>query len=416
VSGLKYWIWLSSLTGIGALTAGRLIKEFCSPEQVFFADEKAYAGIEELRKSDIAALMDKNLARARKALSVCEENGYRIITIQDTEYPARLKNLYDPPIILYIRGRLPIIDDEAAVAIVGTRNCTPYGSISAERMGYELTRDGCLIVSGLAKGVDTAAARGALRAGGRVVGVVGSGLDIVYPAENKALFDDVASVGAIISEYAPGTPAVAKHFPARNRIISGISVGVTVIEAPLQSGALITAARALDQGRDVFALPGNVDSPACEGSNRLLREGAIIVTSGQEIAEEYAALFPDKINITVRKEKVALGAKQAERLVRSVAQGDKIRQELPKKVIDNTEPVEYIDLVKLKKSLTDDEFGVVSAISGVKTHIDNIIADSGIPASSALSILTMLEIKGIVIQTKGKYFSLAQTIIQSQIE
>jgi DNA processing protein len=407
VSALKYWTWLSSLTGIGALTAGRLIKSFGSPEQVFFADEKAYGTVEELRKSDIAALMDKNLARARKALAVCEENGYRVITIQDAEYPARLKNLYDPPILLYVRGRLPVIDDEAAIAVVGTRECTPYGIKAAERIGYELTRYGCLVVSGLAKGIDTAAARGALRAGGHVLGVVGSGLDIVYPAENKALFDDVASVGAIISEYAPGTPAVSKHFPARNRILSGVSVGVTVIEAPLKSGALITASRALDQGRDVFALPGNVDSPACEGSNRLLREGAVIVTSGNEIAEEYAAIFPDKINVATRKERIPLGAKQAEKLVRSLAQGDIIRQELPKKVIDNKEPVEYIDLVKLKEHLSAEEFGIVSAMSAEKTHIDNIIAESGLPAADALSILTMLEIKGVVTQTKGKYFSLS---------
>jgi DNA processing protein len=215
------------------------------------------------------------------------------MTLHDGDYPARLTNIPDPPLVLYIRGRLPALDEEAAVAVVGTRSCTPYGLKAAERIGYELARHGCLVVSGLARGIDSAAAKGTLRAGGRVVGVVGSGLDIVYPPENKKLFDDVAAVGAIVSEYPPGSPAAPRHIPQRNTVMSGLSVGVTVIEAPEKSGALITATHALEQGRDVFAIPGNVDSPACKGSNNLLREGAVLVTTGREIAEEYAALFPD---------------------------------------------------------------------------------------------------------------------------
>ena len=292
MASLKYWVWLSMRPGIGALTLNRLLEWFGSPEQVYFADHKAYADLPGLRKNELEALADKNLLLAKKTMDDCEEHGYRIVTLTDGDYPSRLRNIPDPPLVFYVRGRLPAVDEEAAVAVVGTRSCTPYGIKAAERMGYELARHGCLIISGLARGIDTIAAKGALRAGGRVVGVVGSGLDIVYPPENGALFDDVASLGAIVSEYPPGVPVAGEHFPQRNRLMSGLSVGVVVVEAPLRSGALITASHALEQGRDVYALPGNVDSPACEGSNRLLREGAVLVTTGKEVAEEYTVAFP----------------------------------------------------------------------------------------------------------------------------
>jgi DNA processing protein len=402
MASLKYWVWLSSLPGIGAYTANRLLDRFGSPEQIFFADENDYGELYGLRKNEISALSDKNLLNARKILEDCADLGYRIMTIYDGEYPTRLRHIADPPIVLFVRGRLPVIDEEAAVAVVGTRDCTPYGIKAAERISYELTRHGCLVVSGLAKGIDTAATKGALRAGGRVVGVIGAGLDIVYPPENKKLYDDVAGIGAIISEYPPGAPAIGDHFPQRNRIMSGISVGVAVIEAPLKSGALITASHALDQGRDVFALPGNVDSPSCEGSNRLLREGAVLVTSGMEIAEEYAAIFPDKIQ-AVRK-KVPLDAVQAEKLIGSVAA--KKPQKSAKKEIDNNKTVEYIDLVKLRELLNEDEYMVISSIGAGSRHIDEIIAECQLSANAVLSALTMLEIEGYIEQSTGKYFKL----------
>ncbi|SHH63733.1 DNA processing protein [Sporobacter termitidis DSM 10068] len=406
MASLKYWVWLSTRPGVGAGAANRLLEWFGTPEQVFFADEKSYADIPSLRKNDLAALGDKNLLAAKKALEACEENGYRIVTLFDGDYPARLRNIPDPPVVLYVRGRLPVMDEEAAVAVVGTRSCTPYGTKAAERMGYELARHGCLVVSGLARGVDSCAALGALRAGGRVVGVIGSGLDIVYPPENGQLFEDVASTGAIISEYAPGTPVAGEHFPQRNRIMSGVSVGVAVIEAPLKSGALITASHALEQGRDVFALPGNVDSPACEGSNRLLREGAVPVMSGKDIAEEYEGLYPDKIQFG--REKVPLGAQQAERLVAGVSA--RKRQKPAKKEIDNDNTVEYIDLVRLKERLSADEFRIISAIGPHARHIDEIIGESGLSAGAVLSALTMLELDGYVEQSKGKYFKLLYEI------
>jgi len=402
---LTYWVWLFALAGVGTAAKNRLLHAFGSPEQIFFADERAYHDADiALSAQERAALSNKSLAEARRILDVCAEHGYRILTLADAEYPARLKNIDDPPVVLYVRGALPVVDEEACVAIVGTRSCTPYGLKTAERIAYEAARDGLLVVTGLARGIDTAAALGALRAGGRVVGVLGSGVDVVYPKENGELFEDVAAVGALVSEYPPGTPALSGNFPRRNRIISGLSCGVVVVEAPPRSGALITAALALEQGRDVFAVPGNADSVASRGTNRLIREGAILVTSGDDIAEEYAALFPEKIRM--KAVKVPLDEDQTEALsARALVQN---RQKSEKIEIDNGKTVEYIDLVQLAEHLGEQEMALISALAGRTMHIDDIIAQAGLPASDVLASLTLLEIEGIAEQLPGKFFRIPQ--------
>jgi len=373
VSSLKYWIWLSSISGVSPVTASRLLKHFGTPELVFHADSREYKDVEGVKTSDVGKLSGKNIGAANNAIEACATIGCRVITLQDSEYPDRLRNIYDPPIVLYVLGRLPDIDDMPVVAVVGTRDCTPYGLGAAEGIGYDLSRNGFIVATGLARGIDTAAARGALRAGGTVLGVIGSGLDIIYPRENKTLFEDVINSGAIISEYPPGTPALRIHFPARNRIISGLSLGVAVIEAPKQSGALITASRALEQGRDVFTVPGNVNAKSCEGSNALLREGAIPVLSAEDIISEYKDLLPEK---TVKKE------------------------------IDNIIGVEYIDLDKIFIDLCGDERIVAETIGAKTMHVDEIIFATGMSAQKALSVLTMLEINGHVVRTDNGEFKL----------
>jgi DNA processing protein len=283
---------------------------------------------------------------------------------------------------------------------VGTRSCTPYGLKTAERLGYEVTRNGLLVVTGLARGIDSAAALGALRAGGRVVGVLGTGVDVVYPKENGELFEDVAAVGALVSEYPPGTPALSSHFPRRNRIISGLACGVVIVEAPLRSGALITAALALEQGRDVFAVPGNADSTASRGANRLIREGAILVTSGDDIADEYEALYPEKIHIETLK--VPLDGDRLQALnERAIVQN---RQKTQKIEIDNDKSVEYIDLVQLAERLDEMEMQIVSVLAGKTMHIDDVITQTGLTASDVLASLTLLEVEGIAEQLPGKMF------------
>lgn len=412
MASLKYWVWLSTLGGIRRATLKKLIDEFGSPDKVYFAREHEYERLGIL-KGEIERLKNKSISAAKKTIDICNENNFRILTISDAEYPERLKNIFDPPIVLYVKGTLPSIDDEAAIGMVGTRKCTSYGLKAAEKIGYDIARAGGMVVTGLARGIDSAAAKGALRAGGKVVGVIGSGLDIVYPPENGTLFKNVSDMGAIISEYAPGTPPNGRNFPVRNRIISGISVGVAIIEAPERSGALITAASALEQGRDVFVVPGNIDAEACMGSNRLLREGAVPITSGWDIIDEYTAVFPEKLGYARVNDAAESAMSDAEIDLTFMEKEDKNSENITvntKKVIDKAESMEYIDLIDDKCDYTDEEIRIITAIDGKTMHIDEIIEKTELSASSVLSALTMLEIRGIVSQKSGKHFMLNVTL------
>ena len=256
MAGLKYWVWLNECRGLTNRSRALLLDHFGSPEDVYYADEAEYALVEGLSKKQIELLADKSADGADKILGDCQRLGLRILTMQDADYPARLRGFFEPPCLLYVKGTLPAFDEEVAVAMVGTRACTPYGTQSAEKIAYGLAKQGALVVSGAARGIDSAAHRGALRAGGVTVAALGNGLDVVYPEENAGLYRDIAATGALLSEYPPGTAAEGWHFPIRNRIISGLCLATVVVEAPLErSGALITANTALEQGRDVFAVP-----------------------------------------------------------------------------------------------------------------------------------------------------------------
>jgi DNA processing protein len=418
VAALKYWAWLASARGVGAEAGRGLLEAFGTPERVYAAGRGEYERAGIVKKTQLAGLCDKSLDKCERALDTCARMGYTVVTFQDAGYPERLKNIYGPPMVLYVRGTLPDIDAQAVFAIVGTRRCTRYGLREAERVAHDITGRGLLVATGLALGVDSAAARGALRAGGRVVGVVGSGLDVVYPRENGELFDAVATSGAIISEYPPGTAAAPRHFPARNRIISGISVGVAVIEAPMRSGALITASHALDQGREVFAMPGNVDAASCAGSNALLREGAIPLINADDIASEYAPRFPGTIHTHDARSKAPARIRRRADTVPvpapAIPAPDDRRGEPAcppsgdeKKAVDNRAAVEYIDLGAPGVDLTEPEARVARAVAKGSVHVDEVIAGCAMAAQDVLAALTMLEIRGIVVQARGKYFSLA---------
>ena len=407
---LKYWIWLSNIRGVARADELKLLEHFGSPEGIYFARERELGSVLE---RGYEPLLNKDLSEAKGIMSFCGENGYTVMTLADASYPARLKNIFDPPLVLYIRGRLPNLDEEVAVAVVGTRSCTPYGVVTAEKIGYEMARSGAVVVTGLARGIDSAAARGALRAGGRVVGVLGNGIDIVYPKSNAGLFDDVAATGAIITEFAPGTPPEGRNFPIRNRILSGISLGVTLIEAPERSGALITASLALEQGRDVFVVPGNIDADSCRGSNGLLREGASPVFSGWDIVGSYEAMYPDKVTAPEggklkgleedAKDKLLKGELSETGKKKKRSAEERPKRPSTKKVIDNGDGPGYIDIIVDPDTLTLDERAVLAAMEG-KTHIDDITVKSGLPAQAVMSALTMLEITGLVTQEPGKFF------------
>lgn len=406
MSVLKYWLWLSTLHGIGPRTAKKLIDYFGSPKDIYFGREKHYAAADITEKSELNALGNKNLDRASRIWRDCDELDIRLLTIQDAEYPQRLFNIYDPPTVLYIKGRLPVIDEEVVIAMVGTRGATPYGLRVTERLAYEVTKGGGLIVSGLADGIDTVAILGALRAGGKPLAVLGTGIDVYYPPKNRLLQDDVAQTGALISEYPPGTLPARTNFPARNRIMSGISVGVTIIEAPTKSGALITAARAMEQGRDVFVVPGNIDSPACEGSNRLLKENcALAVTSGRDILREYDAAYPQKVIANTADLKTVSDGGQLKN-PENTAAAVPLSQESTEKVVDNEGGLEYIDLKAQLKNLSEDELSVVSVMSSREMHVDDIIDLSLGEPSRVLSALTALELKGYAVSGRGRRYSL----------
>ena len=311
MSALKYWLWLTELPGLTNQTRLALLRHFPTPEDVYYADPEEVLLTEGITREQAKLLEDKDCSNADRILADCQRLDADILTIQDAGYPNRLRNIYDPPCLLYVRGRLPAFDDEASIAVVGTRDCTPYGISSAEKLGYGLAAGGAVVVSGLARGVDSAALRGALRAGGTVTAVLGNGLDVVYPPENRYLYEDVAAAGALVSEYPPGTSPEARHFPVRNRIMSGLCVATLVVEAPARSGALITAGTALEQGRDVFAVPGPIDAPASVGCNRLIRDGAGLVTDAWDILGEYEPRFPDKLRREGAKETPAVLGYQA---------------------------------------------------------------------------------------------------------
>jgi len=389
---LKYWVWLASKEGVGLVTKHNLLKAMGTPYNIFNARRSDYFAVERVNDDIIAQLMDKSLAVVDEILERCIKTNCRIITMEDSEYPDRLRNIYDPPLVIYVKGNMPHVDTLPVVGIVGTRRCTAYGMNATEKISRELSERGIVISTGLAKGIDTAASIGALRGGTPMIGVIGTGTDIVFPYENRQLFENVASKGAIISEYYPGVKGHSHHFPARNRIISGLSCGVAVIEAPDRSGALITATRALEQGRDVFALPGNIDAPCCVGSNRLLKEGAIPFTSADDIIDEYIELFSDILQGQTGV--VTSDYKQK-------------RTKSNNNVIDNKETVDYIGLDKIIGKLDGVEKTVAQIIGCQTLHIDEIIVNSGLEAKNVLTTLTMMEIDGYVQSSNSKYYSLS---------
>ncbi|SFP02654.1 DNA protecting protein DprA [Oscillibacter sp. PC13] len=391
---LKYWLWLTELPGLTNQSRLALLHHFGTPEDVFYADAGEILLTEGLSREQAARLENHDLSGVDRILADCQQLNLRILTIQDAEYPGRLKNIYDPPCLLYMRGRLPVMDEEAAVAVVGTRDCTPYGVKSAEQLGYGLTSCGAVVVSGLARGVDAAATRGALRAGGPTVAVVGNGLDVLYPPENRYLYEDVAAAGAILSEYPPGTPPEGRHFPVRNRILSGLSNAVLVVEAPERSGALITAETALEQGRDVFAVPGPIDASTSVGCNRLIRDGAGVAAEAWDILREYEARFPDKLH--------AEGVRS-----RPVTLGYQARQKTEAKPVPPS-----FSLSKNEQGLTDDQIRLLQILTGDPQLVDDLIEKSGIPTRRVLSALTVLELEHLVEQHSGKRYTRTVTPVE----
>lgn len=402
---LKYWVWLAELPGLKGPERLALLRHFGSPEDLFFADREELLLAEGVTPDRAELALNRDLSAADRILADCQRLGQRILTIQDAEYPQRLRNIFDPPLVLYVKGRMPVMDEEAAVAVVGTRKCTPYGVACAERLSQELAACGAVVVTGLARGVDSAAARGALRAGGAVVGVTGSGLDVIYPPENGDLYADVAAAGVLLSEYPPGSPPDKPHFPVRNRIMSGLSVAALVVEAPEHSGALITARLALEQGREVYAVPGPIGAPISVGCNRLIRDGAGLAAEGWDILRDFQERFPEKLRpaknlpawtpLPTRRRSAPEPRQKPEAVPEAVSK--------PEKALRTVSP----------EGLTDDQIALLRVLETENPiQVDDLIQTTGIPARRVSSALTMLEIDGMAEQHSGKRYTRLVTLAE----
>lgn len=397
MANLKYFLWLTTRGGFQPGEVFALLDHFGTPEAVYFAQREEYdlLGLPEMKKK---ALEDKSLAGAEKIWEECERLGIHIMTIQDADYPERLGQIEDPPCVLYWLGKPLHVDDRLTVGVVGTRKSTPYGEELARRLGMELARAGAVLVSGMAEGIDAAGLKGALKGGGSVVSVLAGGLDVVYPKENRWLYRDVMTAGTLLSEYPPGTRHLGHHFPIRNRIITGLSMGVTVVEAGERSGALISARHALEQNREVFAFPGPVGAPASLGTNKLIQDGeAKLIRCAADIMEEFQLLFPGRVRSLppMEEEEAAQRLEEAE---------IPLPAEKEIKEVDNGSQRAYISLSDDPEAFTDDERDILLAIQRRSLTADDISEAAQIPARRVLSALTMLQLRGLVEEKPGKRF------------
>ncbi len=403
---LIHWIWLSMRPDATDREKAALLQHFHDPEEIYFAAPEYLQGVEGISQEAAASLLDKDLLPAENVLAECARKKIHILTWQDAAYPASLKNIADPPLVLYYKGQLPDCDQIPVIGIVGTRRASLYGLNTAKQLGYQIGSCGAAVVSGAAAGIDAMAMKGALAAGGSVIGVLGCGVDMVYPASNRALFADMESCGCLISEFLPGTPPFKWNFPKRNRIISGLSNGVLVVEAPEGSGALITARQAAEQGRDVFVVPGNIDVPTFVGSNALLRDGAIAVSSGWDVVSEYQHLYPARIRkFTAAARQTASDAEVQAQELPKVVQKPKLPQkkkETDKKAIDNAPTGTYSDTKKRMPQLSSDEQQILDQLNGKQSLVDDVIAGTGLSAGRVLAALTMLQVKGLVKSLPGR--------------
>ena len=417
-----YWLWLTTRDDLGAETIRKLTTSFGTPEFLYGATREQLMQTG-LKPRQINALCDKDLSRAEDILRVCEQKKIQIITIEDSAYPDRLREIADPPAVLYVRGTLPDFDRAPGVTIVGTRSCSAYGLRMAERFGAALAKAGFTVISGMARGIDTAAHRGCLKADGTTVAVLAGGVDLCYPPENKYLMGDIMLAGAVISENPPGTANEGFRFPIRNRIMSGLAAATLIVEAPLHSGALISARQAFEQGREVFAVPGPLDVPSSAGCNRLIRdECARLVTGPMDIVDALAPMLRQKPNAgavrtaflrddhkdsmwddtPVRPYQVIQRRKQPEP---APLEALKI-PDLP--IVPEPEPPKTAR-PRIPEGLSGSERAVAEAIAAGADTVDAVSEATGLPASEVAAALVLLELDGIA-QHKGGRCSLCGTL------
>lgn len=391
----QYWLWLANLEYIFSPQITNLLEKFESPKEIYEAGYNDYLGIENIGSKEIESLCNKDMARAKSVEAYIDKIGAYILCIDDEFYPDSLRQLYQPPYVLYVYGERLNWNDLFSVSVVGSRKCSDYGIEHTKRICEGLAKEGVAIVSGMAKGIDAAAHKCALEAGVKTVAFLGSGIDVVYPPENKELMDAIAKNGAVMSEFVPGTGPYSKNFPIRNRLIAAFSRGTVVIEADEKSGALITAGYALECGKDIFAVPGDVDRIKSVGCNNLIKSGSAKLTqSAEDILIEYAyelKNLPDIKNLISEPVYVQTGEAKINEYT------GKTDPEKIKKISINDARYDELD---------DDMRSIIEVLIESDRHIDEICRITNMRASDVSSMLTLLELEGFVSALAGKRFSL----------
>lgn len=392
-----YWIWLSLAVGVASSIPQKLLSEFGNIKAIYEADKNEYKKIK-LTEKRLTALSNKSLEEAELIYNWCENNNVGILCYDDKAYPGRLASIPDAPAVLYYIGELYDIDSMLCIAGVGTRSMTKYGHDTAYTFCYDLAKSGAVIVSGMAAGIDTACHRGALDAGGRTITVLGCRINKVYPYENRDLMVEIARKGLILTEYHPFSKTMPGNFPQRNRIISGLCQGTVVFEADTGSGSLITANHALKQGRKIYALPGKIGEDNSLGTNELIKNGAQITTSANDILDEYAYLYPKQITKT-RVFDYSPTQKAFDSFIEKKRKPKKEKNET-KEILITKEP-ESLDTL----GLTDTEKRIYEAMSFSEPMSSEQFMFSDIAFADVISSLTMLEIKGYIDPAPGgKYY------------
>ena len=393
---LTHWIWLAQKKKISDHSKQQLIQHISDPEELYCADRAFLSALPDMTENIQEELMDKDLTLAESILKQCNRKQIRLICYHDDGYPQRLRDIYDPPMVLYCIGKVPPWDELPVVGIVGTRDASTYGINTAKRFGQQIAVCGAAVVPGGAAGIDSAAMEGALAGNGPVVCVMGCGVDVVYPAKNRGLFDKVTQTGCLISELPPGERPKPWYFLYRNRIITGISNALLVVEAPEKSGALNSARHGMEQGREVYVVPGNVDSHTCAGSNQLLQEGAIPALSGWDVLSGYASVYPGKIqkrDIPAALVKPEPELKQPTQIPEPVSPGKRASD---KKSIDKEEKSTYSVVNNPTAALNQEEQQVLARIPREPVSTDAVIAGLDLTSGAVRSILTKLTLKGLV--------------------
>lgn len=421
----KYYLWLLLTLGVGSRAAVRLVRATGSAKAVWEDPS------DELMKTAAIkpAVMDKlrcerDLNEAEEIISWCADRGVGLLTPDMDEYPRSLLCIMDFPMVLFYKGTIPDFNSRFCCGVVGTRKMTEYGKKTAYDMGWGLANGGAVVVSGLALGIDGMAMAGAQSAGGITVGVLGCGIDVVYPKEHKELFARTLEKGAIITEYPPGTPPKGEHFPVRNRIISGLSQAAVIVEADERSGALITARHAIHQGRTVYAVPGNVDEINAAGCNRLISDGAEVATCANDILMKFEFLYPHSVRLAKKSPGIAKVAAAVARVVSSADpksryQGDGVYGGRKKKSTKNAapKPVEIPEEVKKKVTekteklrcvhidmLGDTERAIYDMMVPDTPMLPDEIGGDKYSISEVLTAMTLLEIAGAVEAGAGGYY------------